>query len=120
MPPKPPKPSFVKAPPDLVEQFNSTLASIPETSTRKVFGYPAGFVNGNMATGLYRATWFVRLPDDAVAELCAAGGYPFEPMAGRPMRSHIVMPPSIMREPAAVRRWVERAIVHTGSLPPKR
>jgi TfoX/Sxy family transcriptional regulator of competence genes len=120
MPDKPAMPSFAKSPAELVERFITTLGAVPEASVRKMFGYPAAFVNGNMATGLHEANWFVRLPDDAAAELAEIGGQPFEPMPGRPMRGYVVLPPAIATDPAAVRAWVEQAIAHTGSLPPKR
>jgi TfoX/Sxy family transcriptional regulator of competence genes len=119
MPDRPTMPTFGKAPPQLVERFGTTLADFPEAPVRKMFGYPAAFVNGNMATGLHEANWFVRLPGDAEAELRAAGGRPFEPMAGRPMRGYTVLPPSIVADEAALTAWVGRVVAYVATLPPK-
>ena len=119
MPEAKPKPTFDKSPPDLVERFTSVVAERPAASIRKMFGYPAGFVNGNLATGLYESTWFVRLSEPDAAELLAAGGGPFAPMPGRPMRGYTVMPPPIAGDPEAAGEWVDRAVEHVSTLPPK-
>ncbi len=118
---EPTMPTFDKAPADLVERFRSALASRSGAEIRKMFGYPAAFVNGNLATGLHGASWMVRLPDDAGAALLAKkGARPFEPMPGRAMRGYYVLPPSILEDEGALDAWLDRAIAHTGGLPPKR
>ncbi len=86
-----------------------------------MFGYPASFVGGSMATGLYEADWYVRLPDAARTELLAMdGAKPFAPMPDRPMRAYAVLPPRIVADDAAVHTWVARAIAFTATLPPKK
>ena len=108
-----------KAPPDLVERFTGTVNGIPGASVRKMFGYPAGFANGHLFTGLFRSGWFVRLPDADREELAAAGGTPFDPMPGRPMRDYLLLPPPIIEDSAAVAPWLTRALEHVQQLPPK-
>jgi hypothetical protein len=50
----------------------------------------------------------------------AEGGGPFEPMAGRPMREYVVLPPAWREdEPHRVREWVARSLDHAEELPPK-
>jgi hypothetical protein len=44
---------WAKAPPELAERFSSTVAALPEAQVRKMFGYPAGFVNGHLFTGIF-------------------------------------------------------------------
>ena len=89
-------------------------------SLRRMFGYPAAFVNGNLATSLHRANWVVRLPGPAAAELLAIeGAAPFEPMPGRPMRGYVVLPTAIVADDDALAAWVARAIEYTAGLPPK-
>jgi hypothetical protein len=85
-----------------------------------MFGYPAGFVNGQMFTGIFASSWFVRLPDTEREELAAAGGTPFEPMPGRAMREYLVLPPEAAADPAAAEPWVERALAYVEKLPPKK
>ena len=120
MPDPDPKPSWDKSPADLVERFHEVLSARPDASQRKMFGYPAAFVNGNLATGLHQASWFVRLSESDAAELRAAGGGPFEPMPGRPMRSYVVLPTTTSTDPLAAGVWVDRAIGHVATLPPKK
>jgi hypothetical protein len=40
-------------------------------------------------------------------------------MAGRPMRGYVSLPQSIIDDPAALDRWVARAIAHVRTLAPK-
>jgi TfoX N-terminal domain len=120
MPDKRAMPAFDKAPADLIERFGAVMAGRPSATLRKMFGYPAAFVNGNLATGLFRSDWFVRLPDTDTAELVSAGGGPLEPMPGRPMRGYTVLPAGVATDPDAAGSWVDRAIAHTASLPPKK
>ena len=41
----------------------SVLDRYPDAQRKQMFGYPAAFVGGNMATGLFAEQWVVRLPD---------------------------------------------------------
>jgi hypothetical protein len=114
-------PSFEKSPAALVERFGRVMDHHPSAERRRMFGYPCAFVGGNMATGLFADSWMVRLPEAERAELLAIdGARPFEPMAGRPMREYVVLPPSVLVDPATLDRWVVRALDYAGSLPPRR
>lgn len=114
------KPSFAKAPPELVERFRAVTAEIPDVERRLMFGYPCLFVGGNMITGLYEAKWFVRLGDaDRKRLLEVPGAGPFEVMPGRPMGGYVVLPASIVADDGAARDWAVRAIDFGRSLPPK-
>jgi TfoX/Sxy family transcriptional regulator of competence genes len=108
-----------KAPEDLVERFGAAAAGIEGLETRKMFGYPAGFIGGNMVTGLHQESWIVRLPEDERQNRLEAGWSIFEPMAGRPMREYLALPPAIAEDPDAAREWVERAAAYVRTLPPK-
>jgi TfoX/Sxy family transcriptional regulator of competence genes len=120
MPERTPMPSFGKSPPDLVERFMEVVATRQAASVRKMFGYRAAFVNGNLATGLHEANWFVRVSESDAADLIAAGGGPFEPMPGRPMRGYAVLAPADAADPQTAGAWVDRAIEHVATLPPKK
>jgi TfoX/Sxy family transcriptional regulator of competence genes len=113
-------PGFSKSPPELVERFRLITAGIPGTEPRQMFGYPAVFVGGNLVTSLHETRWIVRLPDDDRATLIALpGAGPFEPMPGRPMNGYVALSSPIVDDDAAVRHWVDRAMAHARSLPPK-
>ena len=115
-----PMPDFTKSPRELVERFDAIAAEFPAAERRLTFGYPTLYVNGNMATGLHKTDWFVRLGGPEQAEALALDGAgPFEVMPGRPMTGYTLLPASVVADDAAIRRWVERAIEFGGTLPPK-
>ncbi|MBA2380518.1 MAG: TfoX/Sxy family protein [Chloroflexi bacterium] len=112
-------PSFSKSPPELAERFASVLDSYPQATRRKMFGYPAAFVGGNMATGLFRDRWVVRLPDDQVEAAKASGAESFEPAPGRRMKAFVLIPATDVEDDERIRGWVERGLAHAGSMPTK-
>ena len=62
-----------------------------------MFGYPALFVGGNLATGLFAESWMVRLaPDDLATLLALPGAGPFTPMPGRTMKGYGTLPPDVV------------------------
>lgn len=108
-----------KSPADLRERFEAAVAGIDGLEQRKMFGYPAGFIGGNMTTGLHQESWIVRLGDVERAERLAEGWSTFEPMAGRPMREYVALPEEVIADPDEARSWVERAAAYVRTLPPK-
>ncbi len=85
-----------------------------------MFGYPAGFVNGNMFAGLHQENMVVRLDDAAREELFAHdGAAPFEPMPGRPMTGYATLPVAMLQDPHATQHWLRRAFEHALAMPPK-
>ncbi len=113
-------PKFEKSPPELVARFEAAAARQPLAQRRQMFGYPALFVGGNLATGLFADGWMVRLGEaDLAALLALPGSAPFTPMEGRTMRGYALLPPDIVADDAALDEWLGRAIAHAGSLPAK-
>ncbi len=114
-------PSFEKSPPELVARFDAVAGRFPAGQRRKMFGYPALFVGGNLATSLFADGWCVRLPDAELDRLLAMpGARTFAPMPGRTMRGYALLPPDVVADDDALSDWVGRAVEHAGSLPPKR
>ena len=113
-------PAFSKSPPDLVERFAAILGRYPEAQQKKMFGYPAAFVGGNMATSLFADRWVVRLTPDEIEPARAAGAGPFEPMAGRPMKGFVVVPQADVDDDERIVSWVERGIATARAMPAKR
>jgi TfoX/Sxy family transcriptional regulator of competence genes len=113
-------PGFAKSPPELIERFHAVTDDAPGAEHKLMFGYPALFVGGNMVSGLYEASWFVRLGDAERTELLAVeGAGPVEIMPGRSMAGYITLPQSIVGDGSAARAWVDRAIAFGQTLPPK-
>ena len=113
-------PAFTKSPPELVERFAVVLERFPETERRKMFGFAAAFVGGNMATGLFRDRWLVRLPAAEVDAAIAAGAESFEPMPGKPMKGFVAIPRDDVDDDGRIRAWVERGVATARALPPKK
>src|SRR5215471_17757562 len=112
------KPQFTKSPPELVARFDAAAARHPDAERRKMFGYPALFVGGNLATGLFADAWMIRLgTDDLDALMALPGAGPFQPMPGRTMTGYGMLPADVVADDAALDGWLERAIAFAGSLP---
>jgi TfoX/Sxy family transcriptional regulator of competence genes len=113
-------PKMTKSPPELVERFGQVLERYPEAVRRQMFGYPAAFVGGNMATSLFQNRWVVRLAEDEIDAAKAAGAEGFEPMAGRPMKGFVVIPPDDVADDTRLAAWVERGLARARAMPPKK
>jgi TfoX/Sxy family transcriptional regulator of competence genes len=99
--------------------FESVVPERPDVRVRPMFGNVSAFVNGNMFMGLFGSELFVRLPDADREELMKAGGGPFEPMPGRPMREYVILPSKWRGDLKQVEKWVERSLAWAQGLPPK-
>jgi len=113
-------PAFVPSPPELVARFEAVAARHPAAQHRKMFGYPALFVGGNMATGLFADRWVVRLAAaDAEELLRVPGAEPFAPMPGRTMTGWAMLPRDLVADDAELDAWLGRAFANAASLPAK-
>ena len=102
-----------------MEVFEAVFPGSPAVA-RQMFGYPAGFVNGNMFMSLHQENMVLRLPDEPRAELLAMeGAATFEPMAGRPMKEYVTVPAALLASPEELEPWVARALAYGASLPAK-
>ncbi len=114
-------PQFTKSPPELVERFDAAAERHPDAQRRKMFGYPALFAGGNLATGLFADSWMIRLAKgDLEALMALPGAGPFQPMPGRTMTGYGTLPPAVVEDDAELDRWVGRALAFAGSLPKKK
>ncbi|MGH2688438.1 MAG: TfoX/Sxy family protein, partial [Actinomycetota bacterium] len=109
-----PTPSWKQSPPDLVQRFEQVMPGPPAVA-RKMFGYPAGFVNGHMFMGLFQDRFVLRLPEPERHELLAVeGAEVFEPMEGRRMKEYVALPggwPAESLEP-----WVDKALAYAAAM----
>lgn len=104
---------MAKATPQQVERFEELLDVVPGADRKLVFGSPTCLVGGNMFFGVHPTGLFVKLPEDAAAELLAEGGSPFTPMPGRPMGGFYVLPDGDVTD------WVRRSYEYAQTLPAK-
>ena len=99
--------------------FRSVLPDDPAVEIKPMFGNLGAFVHGNMFAGLFGPAVGVRLDDTAREELEGIkGSGPFGP-AERPMGGYTSLPGTWRAEPEVAARWVERALAHVSTLPPK-
>jgi len=108
-----------KSPQELIDTFEAVMPLAPAV-LRKMFGYPAAFVNGNMFMGLHQENMIVRLSEPAREKLLkTAGARIFEPMPGRPMREYVILPASVIQDKEKLRFWVAQALEYGLTLKPK-
>ncbi|HET7089833.1 MAG TPA: TfoX/Sxy family protein [Anaerolineae bacterium] len=113
-------PKFKPAPEAVVTLFHAAITGLPDVESRKMFGYPCAFINGQMLTGVYEDRIMLRLSEQDRAQfLKLPGAKLFEPMPGRPMREYVELPSSIMSSPSQLKRWLKRGLAYVGTLPPK-
>lgn len=99
--------------------FRSLIPARPDVEIKPMFGNLGAFVHGNMFAGLFGSDVGVRLDDVASQELAAIeGAGPFGP-AERPMGGYLSLPPAWRSAPDLAAAWVERALGHVSTLPPK-
>jgi hypothetical protein len=108
------------APESLVAAFDAAVAGFTEIERKKMFGYPAAFVNDRLFTGLFQESMIIKLPDTLRQELLALrGAAPFEPVPGRVMHEFVVVPRTLLAAPAALRPWLRWSYMYVKSLAPK-
>jgi len=104
---------------DLAERVRAILADVPDVSERRMFGGLAFLVSGHMACGIVGHELMLRLGEDAAdAALDLPHVRPMD-FTGRPMRSMVFVEPAGIATPRALGDWVDRAIQHAQTLPPK-
>lgn len=100
--------------------FHDILPEDERIGVRPMFGNLAGFVNGNMFTGIFGSSVFVRLPAAERAELLTMpGAAQFVPMEGRPMAEYVTLPDQWREQPDHARSWLLKSLAWTAALPPK-
>lgn len=93
---------------------------LPFGELRKMFGYDALFVNGNMAIGLWQNTCVAKLaPSDRVKLLESGQARPFAPAQGRAMGAWLELSEDLAHDPEELLAWGERAVQFVATLPPK-
>src|SRR5579864_6795866 len=110
--------AWTKSPQSLIDLFAESLPDDPRIERRKMFGYAAIFVGGNMCAGLFQDRMFARLAD-ANANALPGGAKPFEPMAGRPMRGYALIPDKILADEERLADTLAKAVAFTAAMPPK-
>ena len=110
---------WTSVPDERAATFRHALDSLPDVETRRMFGCPCAFVNGQMFAVFHPEGLAIKLSgEDRQALLELEGAKPFEPMPGRVMREYAVVPPSIETAETHLLAWLGKAFAYAGSLPP--
>jgi len=113
-------PKFTKAPDSMVALFNTATATLPGIETRKMFSYPAAFINGNMFSCLFQSNMILKLSEaDRAACVREFSAKPFEPMPGRAMGQYIVIPQAILESPSLLGAWLRKSHRYVSAMPSK-
>jgi hypothetical protein len=103
----------------LAERVRAALAALDvDVVERKMFGGLAFMLHGHMAMGVVGGELMLRLgPDGAVAALRRQHVREMD-FTGRPMRAMVFIEPAGTKG-KALTGWVEQAVEHVRTLPPK-
>ena len=109
-----------KAPEALVDFITKKMKS-KNCDYRKMFGYPAYFINGNMFVGVHGDKLFLRLSDADMAEIIkdCKDVTAFEPMPGRAMKGYVVLPKPVYSDDKIFAEYLDKSTKYVSSLPPK-
>ena len=112
--------AWKKTPPEVLAALEGARPKDPRVVTKPMFGYTAYFVNGNMIGGTFQDAIMVRVAEgDAETLIASKKALPFEPMAGRPMKGYVKVPPADVAKPKALAAWLDRALEATLKMPGK-
>jgi TfoX/Sxy family transcriptional regulator of competence genes len=113
--------AWVKVPPENHPVFLAALPKDARVEAVKMFGGIAAKVNGHLFAGLFgRSTMVLLNDDDRTEALALEGATMFDPIGDGRMRSDKVMlPESVMKDPAELRAWIARAFRAAAKLPEK-
>jgi|ERR1051325_1626499 len=104
----------------LVALFEDLAPQESAVTIRKMFGWPSGFVNGNLFMGLHKQSMIFRLPDSDRTEFLKVGGTgDFEPMPGRKMTGYVIMADPLDRKREDLTYWIQRSLAFARTLPAK-
>ena len=102
----------------LAERIRSELNGVPFVE-KKMFGGVGFLLNGNMACGIHKDDFIVRVnPDKHTALLKKPHVRPFD-MTGRPMKGWLVVDAEGLKTAKQLSIWIKEEVVFALTLPPK-
>jgi hypothetical protein len=112
---------WTKPDPGTVERFHAALPDDLSIERKKMFGYPAAFVNGNYFIGMHGDGMVVRLPGDLRAAIPELADAPiFDPReTGKGMKDWYELPASITGNQERLAEVIATLLPGVATLPPK-
>jgi TfoX/Sxy family transcriptional regulator of competence genes len=110
-----------KAPEELVQFIAEKMKKV-DCHYRKMFGYPAYFIKGNMFAGLFGNNIFLRLSEEDLKRVQAIKETikPFEPMPGKPMKGYFSIPKDVYSDDALFAKLLTASVKYVSSIPAKK
>ena len=109
-----------KSPQHMIDLFDEVVPKDSRIERRKMFGYPAAFLNGHLFAGLHQENFILKLsPADRVKLRTERDARVFEPMPGRAMSEYLVLPEGVLSERRVLSAWIKRSTVYVSTMPPK-
>src|SRR5262245_41028037 len=103
----------------LAARIRQGLARKKGVTEKKMFGGIGFLLNGNLCVGVWKESLIVRIdPDDYESALREPHVRPFD-ITGRPMQGWVLVGPEALRDNAALKEWLQRAVSFVGKLPAK-
>jgi len=109
-----------KPTPEALTTFDGAFPDDERAVRKKMFGMPAGFVNGHMFYGVFGDGVVLRLSAERVGALVAEDGVEhFEPMPGRPWKEYVHVEATRWGGSDTLNAWAMEALDHVLTFPPK-
>ncbi len=103
-----------------IAAFDAAFPPDERAVRKKMFGMPAGFVNGNMFYGVFADGVVLRLSKESLVELHGQEGVgAFEPMPGRPWKEYVHASAEVWGGSEQLADWALEALEHTAKMPAK-
>lgn len=103
----------------LAERMRRRFKAETGAVEKALFGGIGFLINGNMACGLNKQDLIVRLSEHDFEQALKRPHVRMFNMTGRPMKGWIVVSGGEYASEAALKGWIDKAISHASSLPPK-
>ena len=103
---------------ELADRVREAVAERTDFVEKKMFGGLAFMVNTHMACGLVGSDLMVRVGAANHQEALADGAREMD-FTGRPMRGMVFVPGDRLAVQDELERWIDRAVTHAASEPPK-
>lgn len=104
---------------ELADRMRRRLRTKKGLIEKNLFGGIGFLVNGNMACGVHKQDLIVRLGDAAFDQALKQPYVRIFNMTGRPMKGWIMVSGPGYASEAALKDWIDKALQHARSLPPK-
>lgn len=109
-----------KPTPAALAAYDAAFPDDARAVRKKMFGMPAGFVNGNLFFSVFEDRLVLRPSPEALAALRDRDGVAhFEPLEGRPWKDYLAAAADRWGGSPELSEWAREALEYTASLPPK-